>query len=72
MYSSLVDWIVNKDQSPWFFPSINEHLSKIPERIWYETDNTTNLDESAHPFTNQMTGTGRPLVESIEQYVLYY
>ncbi|KAL1698165.1 hypothetical protein EV121DRAFT_297482 [Schizophyllum commune] len=66
-HQAIRDWIVNKDQSPWFFPSINEHLSKIPERIWYETDNTTNLNESAHPFTNQMTGTGRPLVESIEQ-----
>ncbi|KAL1740944.1 hypothetical protein HDZ31DRAFT_46470 [Schizophyllum fasciatum] len=62
-----IDWIADKDQAPWFLPSINEFLSKMPARIWYETDMTTNINESAHPFTNKMTGTGRPLVESIER-----
>ncbi|KAL1694681.1 hypothetical protein GGG16DRAFT_100370 [Schizophyllum commune] len=61
------DWIADKEQAPWFLPSINEYLSKIPARIWYETDMTTNINESAHPFTNKMTGIGRPLAESIER-----
>ncbi|KAI5894463.1 uncharacterized protein SCHCODRAFT_02665000 [Schizophyllum commune H4-8] len=42
-------------------------MLKIPARIWYETDMTVNINESAHPFTNKMTGMGRPLAESIER-----
>jgi hypothetical protein len=32
---------------------------------WAITNNTTNINESQHHFTNQQTGTKKPLVEAI-------
>ncbi|KAJ7765293.1 hypothetical protein B0H16DRAFT_1310196 [Mycena metata] len=60
-------WIADKDSIPWFFPSINEFLSKIPEEDWYLTPGDTNLNESAHPYTNQHTGTNLALLEAIDR-----
>ncbi|KAJ7138641.1 hypothetical protein C8R46DRAFT_1321667, partial [Mycena filopes] len=70
-YKVVRDWIVDKASIPWFFPSVNEFLSKIPEEDWYLTPGDTNLNESAHPYTNQHTGTNLPLLEAIDRaYVM--
>ncbi|KAJ7274639.1 hypothetical protein C8J57DRAFT_1714477 [Mycena rebaudengoi] len=66
-YKIVRDWISDKDSIPWFFPSINGFLSAIPEDDWYLTPGDTNLNESAHPFTNQHTGTNLSLLEAIER-----
>jgi hypothetical protein len=58
---------VDKDSIPWFFPSFNRFLSNIPEDDWYLTPGDTNLNESAHPYTNQHTGTNLSLLEAIER-----
>ncbi|KAJ7440399.1 hypothetical protein B0H11DRAFT_1660472, partial [Mycena galericulata] len=65
-YKVVRDWIADKDSIPWFFPSINQFLSKIPEEDWYLTPGNTNLNESAHPYTNQHTGTNLSLLEAIQ------
>ncbi|KAJ7038863.1 hypothetical protein C8F04DRAFT_1392709 [Mycena alexandri] len=65
-YKVVRDWIVDKASVPWFFPSINEFLSHIPEEDWYLTPGDTNLNESAHPYTNQHTGTNLALLEAID------
>ncbi|KAJ6482650.1 hypothetical protein C8R45DRAFT_932252 [Mycena sanguinolenta] len=64
------DWIKDKDSIPWFFPSINRFLSKIPEDDWYLTPGDTNLNESAHPYTNKRRRTNLSLLEAIERYQL--
>ncbi|KAJ7829605.1 hypothetical protein B0H13DRAFT_2372459 [Mycena leptocephala] len=66
-YKVVRDWITDKDSIPWFFPSFNQFLSKIPEDDWYLTPGNTNLNESAHPYTNQHTGTNLSLLEAIEK-----
>ncbi|KAF8194842.1 hypothetical protein K438DRAFT_1968783 [Mycena galopus ATCC 62051] len=66
-YKVVRDWIADKDSIPWFFPSINEFLSKMPEEDWYLTPGDTNLNESAHPYTNQHTGTNLALLEAIDR-----
>ncbi|KAJ7510558.1 hypothetical protein B0H11DRAFT_2401870, partial [Mycena galericulata] len=65
-YKVVRDWVKDKDSIPWFWPSINEHLSKIPKEDWYLTPGDTNLNESAHPYTNQHTGTNLPLLVAIQ------
>ncbi|KAJ6482300.1 hypothetical protein C8R47DRAFT_1321958 [Mycena vitilis] len=65
-YKVVRDWIADKDSIPWFFPSINGNLSKIPEDDWYLTPGDTNLNESAHPFTNQHTGTNLSILEAVD------
>ncbi|KAK7019126.1 hypothetical protein R3P38DRAFT_2715272 [Favolaschia claudopus] len=61
------DWISDKDSiKEWFWPSINEFLSEIPREDWYLTPGDTNLNESAHPYTNQHTGTNLPLLVAIQ------
>ncbi|KAJ7142783.1 hypothetical protein C8R44DRAFT_726114 [Mycena epipterygia] len=65
-YKVVRDWIKDKDSIPWFFPSINEFLSDIPKDDWYLTPGDTNLNESAHPFTNQHTGTNLSILEAIQ------
>ncbi|KAJ7034513.1 hypothetical protein C8F04DRAFT_1183059 [Mycena alexandri] len=54
-YKVVRDWIADKESIPWFFPSINEFLSKIPE------------EDCAHPYTNQHTGTNLSLLEAIDR-----
>ncbi|KAJ6474737.1 hypothetical protein DFH09DRAFT_1343071 [Mycena vulgaris] len=66
-YKVVRDWISDKDSIPWFFPSINEFLSDMPEEDWYLTPGDTNLNESAHPYTNQHTGTNLSLLEAIQR-----
>ncbi|KAJ6572699.1 hypothetical protein DFH09DRAFT_1312480 [Mycena vulgaris] len=62
------DWIKDKDSvRDWFWSSINEFLSEIPKEDWYLTPGDTNLNESAHPYTNQHTGTNLPLLEAIQR-----
>ncbi|KAJ6492327.1 hypothetical protein C8R45DRAFT_1073581 [Mycena sanguinolenta] len=39
---------------------------EIPEDDWYLTPGDTNLNESAHPYTNRHTGTNLLLLEAIE------
>lgn len=48
-------------------PSVNRFTSKIPEEDWYLTPGDTNLNESAHPFTNMHTGINLSLLEAISQ-----
>ena len=64
-----LDWIADKKPHPWFWGSVNEHLSKISHEDWCLTPGDTNLNEGAHPFTNMRTGTGLSLLEAIETYV---
>ncbi|KAJ7119239.1 hypothetical protein C8R43DRAFT_1152428 [Mycena crocata] len=66
-YKTIRDWIADKLSIPWFFPSFNEFLSGIPEDDWYLTPGDTNLNESAHPYTNQHTGTNLSLLEAIQK-----
>lgn len=42
-------------------------MSKISEDDWYLTPGDTNLNESAHPFTNVHTGINLSLLEAISQ-----
>ncbi|KAJ7486492.1 hypothetical protein FB451DRAFT_949962, partial [Mycena latifolia] len=63
------DWISDKDSIPWFFPSINRFLSNMSEDDWGLTPGDTNLNESAHPYTNQHTGTNLSLLEAIQRQV---
>ena len=56
-----------KKGSPWFIPSVNQFMSKIPETDWYLTPGDTNLNESAHPFTNMHTGINLSLLEAINE-----
>ena len=42
-------------------------MSKISEEDWYLTPGDTNLNESAHPFTNMHTGINLSLLEAISQ-----
>ncbi|KAJ7491316.1 hypothetical protein B0H11DRAFT_1911939 [Mycena galericulata] len=65
-YKVVRDWIADKDSVPWFFPSINGFLSKISEEDWYLTPGDTNLNESAHPYTNQHTGTNLTILEAVQ------
>ncbi|KAJ7775009.1 hypothetical protein B0H16DRAFT_1265082, partial [Mycena metata] len=65
-YKIIRDWIKDKESAPWFFPSINQFLSKISEEDWILTPGDTNLNESAHPYTNQHTGTNLPLLIAIQ------
>ncbi|KAJ7033971.1 hypothetical protein C8F04DRAFT_906737, partial [Mycena alexandri] len=60
------DWIKDKESIPWFWPSINQFLSKISQEDWILTPGDTNLNESAHPYTNQHTGTNLPLLVAIQ------
>ncbi|KAF7311222.1 hypothetical protein MKEN_01023800 [Mycena kentingensis (nom. inval.)] len=60
------DWISDKDSIGWFWPSINEHLTKMPRDDSLLVPHHTNLNESSHPFTNQHTGTNLPLLEAIQ------
>ncbi|KAJ3491080.1 hypothetical protein NLJ89_g11374 [Agrocybe chaxingu] len=66
-YKNLRDWIIDKKGSPWFIPSVNRFMSKIPEEDWFLTPGNTNLNESAHPFTNKHTGINLPLLDAIKQ-----
>ncbi|KAJ2919368.1 hypothetical protein MD484_g1015, partial [Candolleomyces efflorescens] len=60
------DWIVDKNPTPWFIPSININMSKMAREDWLATPTHTSLNESAHPFTNQRTGTGRSILDAIQ------
>ncbi|PPQ70451.1 hypothetical protein CVT24_013272 [Panaeolus cyanescens] len=64
-YKCVRDWINDKKGSEWFIPSVNQYMSKISEEDWYLTPGDTNLNESAHPFTNIHTGTNLSLLEAI-------
>ena len=62
-----LDWIKDKDSiKDWFWSSINEFLSEIPKEDWLLTPGDTNLNESAHLYTNQHTGTNLPLLVAIQ------
>ncbi|KAF9563822.1 hypothetical protein CPC08DRAFT_721395 [Agrocybe pediades] len=63
----LRDWMVDKKSCPWFIPSLNKFMSKIPRDDWFLTPGHTNLNESAHPFTNQHTGINLQIAEAIRE-----
>ncbi|PBK79565.1 hypothetical protein ARMGADRAFT_1101263 [Armillaria gallica] len=60
------DWSANKRGQPYFVALINEHHTKIPEEDWYLSPSDTNMNESAHPYTNLRTGTHLTLADGIE------
>ncbi|PBK62050.1 hypothetical protein ARMSODRAFT_1025177 [Armillaria solidipes] len=60
------DWSANKKGQPYFVALINEHHTKIPEEDWYLSPSDTNMNESAHPYTNLRTGTHLTLADGIE------
>ncbi|KAK0440373.1 hypothetical protein EV421DRAFT_1905514 [Armillaria borealis] len=60
------DWSANKKGQPYFVALINEHHTKIPEEDWYLSPSNTNMNESAHPYTNLRTGTHLTLADRIE------
>ncbi|KAF9552496.1 hypothetical protein CPC08DRAFT_728578 [Agrocybe pediades] len=66
-HKALKDWIVDKKSCPWFIPSLNRFMSKIPRTDWILTPGHTNLNESAHPFTNQHTGINLQIAEAITE-----
>ncbi|KAF6754024.1 hypothetical protein DFP72DRAFT_1126840 [Ephemerocybe angulata] len=61
------NWIVDKDRAPWFIPSINQYASKMDPEDWKTTPSHTNLNESAHPYTNMHTGTNLSILDAIRQ-----
>jgi hypothetical protein len=60
--------MVDKKGSPWFIPSVNRFMSKIPHDDWFLSPGHTNLNESAHPFTNSHTGINLPISQAIKTY----
>jgi len=65
-----VAWYENKAMHKWYLPSLVRFLTKIPLADWDSTPGDTNLNESAHPYTNRQTGIGLPLLEAIEKCVV--
>ncbi|KAF9032434.1 hypothetical protein BJ165DRAFT_1568600 [Panaeolus papilionaceus] len=65
-YKCVRDWINDKKSCPWFIPSLNQYMSKIPEEDWLLTPGDTNLNESAHPFTNLHTGINLKLLDAVK------
>ncbi|KAK7682460.1 hypothetical protein QCA50_014260 [Cerrena zonata] len=61
----LRDWITDKKCAPWYWALLNQNFSKISHDNWFSTPFDTNLNESAHPYTNMHTGTNLPLLEAI-------
>ncbi|KAF8590747.1 hypothetical protein K439DRAFT_1611685 [Ramaria rubella] len=53
-YKAMKDWYQNKIMHPWYLPSVNAFLSKIPEDSWKITPNH-NLVKSAHAGQNADT-----------------
>ncbi|PBK85904.1 hypothetical protein ARMGADRAFT_1128235 [Armillaria gallica] len=60
------DWSANKRGQPYFVALINEHHTKIPEEDWYLSPSDTDMNESAHPYTNLRTGSHLTLADGIE------
>ncbi|TFY62625.1 hypothetical protein EVJ58_g3736, partial [Rhodofomes roseus] len=60
------DWISDKKPHPWYWAALNRNFSRMPGEDWDTTASDTNLNESAHPFTNQSTGINRPILEAIK------
>ncbi|KAJ7891064.1 hypothetical protein B0H13DRAFT_2340715 [Mycena leptocephala] len=58
--TTLLIGILKKDKDP-------TDAKGIPKEDWYLTPGDTNLNESAHPYTNQHTGTNLPLLEVIQR-----
>ncbi|KDR64835.1 hypothetical protein GALMADRAFT_149254 [Galerina marginata CBS 339.88] len=65
-FKCLRDWMADKKGSPWFIPSVNRFMSKIPRDDWFLSPGHTNLNESAHPFTNAHTGINLPISQAIK------
>ncbi|KDQ61129.1 hypothetical protein JAAARDRAFT_191240 [Jaapia argillacea MUCL 33604] len=64
-HKKLKDWYKDKKGCSWFFGTINRNFSKIVTEDWFTTPFDTNLNESAHPFTNLHTGTNLSLLDAI-------
>ncbi|KAJ7600076.1 hypothetical protein C8J56DRAFT_879820 [Mycena floridula] len=60
------DWWADKDKVHWFVPCINEFFTKMSLENWYNSPSDTNLNESAHPYTNIFTGILLRLLEAIQ------
>jgi len=58
-------WYRDKKPSKWFFPSLCESFSQISHRNWLLTPGDTNLNESAHPASNQHRGIRLSLLDAI-------
>ncbi|KAK0494861.1 hypothetical protein EDD18DRAFT_1106729 [Armillaria luteobubalina] len=60
------DWSANKKGQPYFVALINEHHTNISEEDWFLSPSNTDMNESAHPYTNLWTGTHLSLADGIE------
>ncbi|KIJ25807.1 hypothetical protein M422DRAFT_273184 [Sphaerobolus stellatus SS14] len=57
-WKAVRDWYAHKVVHPWFLPSLNPTLSKMPRTHWNVTPNHSNLMETAHAGRNIETGIG--------------
>ncbi|KAF7800308.1 hypothetical protein EIP86_011557 [Pleurotus ostreatoroseus] len=65
-HKALRDWWADKKPHPWWFSCVSPHLSLISKEDWLVTPHDTNMNESAHPYTNAYTGTKLSLLEGIQ------
>lgn len=63
------DWFADKEPHPWFWGSVNKFMSRIPINDWDATRGDTNVNESAHPYTNMHTGINLSILDAIERCV---
>ncbi|KAJ7148363.1 hypothetical protein C8R46DRAFT_1044904 [Mycena filopes] len=59
------NWWAHKLSYPWLLPSLNRQLSHINNRHWDLTPSDTNPIEGSHAQDNQLSHTGRSLLEAI-------
>ena len=63
----MVDWHAQKDHLPFFWGTINCHLTKINENYWNITPSHTNIVESAHAYWNRETNVGGGILTAINE-----
>ncbi|KAJ2926622.1 hypothetical protein H1R20_g10478, partial [Candolleomyces eurysporus] len=61
------DWMADKKPYPWFIPSVNSFMSKIDFWDWNSAPSSTNLNESAHSYTNRHTEIGLTLLDAVKR-----
>ncbi|KAF8580252.1 hypothetical protein K439DRAFT_1619957 [Ramaria rubella] len=68
-YKAVKDWYQNKIMHPWYLPSVNAFLFKIPKDSWKITPNHSNLVESAHAGWNADTQIGASALTAVIAFV---
>ncbi|KAF9548279.1 hypothetical protein CPC08DRAFT_729541, partial [Agrocybe pediades] len=65
-YKEVINWYNQKLAHPWYLPSLNRFLSKVPEASWDATPADSNIGEGAHAARNAETGRiGRAVLAAI-------